>query len=68
MRKFGISAVIKMIPEDQDTEITYFLGQELAEHKMQFNEYEDNIRKVSKDDIVNFAAKVNIDTIYFLKN
>lgn len=68
MQKSGIAAVIKMIPEEQDTSITYFMGQELAEHKMEFDEYEENVRKVTKEDIVKFAGKVSIDTIYFLRN
>lgn len=68
MLKFGIAAVIKMIPEDQDTQITYFMGQEIAEYKMEFDKYEENIMKVTKEDIVNLATKVNIDTIYFLRN
>ena len=57
-----------MIPDEQDTLITYFLGQELAEQKMSFEEYEENVQKVSKQEIVEFASKVSIDTIYFLRN
>ena len=66
--KTGIVSIIKMIPEEQDTQITYYLGQDLAEHKMTFEEYEENINKITKQDIINFATKVSIDTIYFLKN
>lgn len=65
--KVGILSAIKMIPEEQDTAITYFMGQELAEHKMEYDEYEKNIKKVTKEDIVNLAGKVKIDTIYFLR-
>ena len=68
MQKNGIVSIIKMIPEEQDTQITYYLGQDLAEHKMTFEEYEENINKITKQDIINFATKVSIDTIYFLKN
>ncbi len=60
--------MIKGIPDEQDTGITYYLGQELSEFKMSFEEYEKEIKAVTKDEIVDFAKKVNIDTIYFLRN
>lgn len=66
--KNSVISVIRMIPDEQDTLITYFLGQELAEHKMSFEEYEENVQKVSKQEIEEFASKVSIDTIYFLRD
>lgn len=66
--KTCIASVVKMIPDEQDTVITYFLGQELAKYKMSLDEYEKNVRKVQKQEIENFASKVSIDTIYFLRN
>lgn len=66
--KTCVSSVVKMIPDEQDTIITYFLGQELAEHKMTLSEYEENVKKVQRDQIESFASKVSIDTIYFLRN
>ncbi len=68
MQKFGIISTIKSIPDEQDTGITYYLGQELSEYKMTFDEYEEEIQKVTKEEIVDFAKKVHIDTIFFLKN
>ena len=59
--------MVKSIPDEQDTGITYYLGQELSEYKMTFEEYEEEINKVSKEDIVEFAKKVSINTIYFLR-
>lgn len=64
----GIISMIKGIPDEQDTGITYYLGQELSEFKMSFDEYEKEIKAVTKDEIVDFAKKVSIDTIYFLRN
>ena len=64
----GIISMIKGIPDEQDTGITYYLGQELSEFKMSFDEYEKEIKAVTKDEIVEFAKKVSIDTIYFLRN
>lgn len=66
--KRGIISAIQLIPEEQDTEVTYYLGQDLAEHKMTFEEYEEEVRSVTKEEITNFASKVSIDTIYFLRN
>lgn len=64
----GIISAIKGIPDEQDTGITYYLGQELSEFKMSFEEYEKEIKAVTKEEIVEFAKKVSIDTIYFLRN
>ena len=47
--------------------ITYYFGQELSTFKMQFDEYTTNIQNVTRQEIINLAQKVNIDTIYFLK-
>lgn len=66
--KKSIISTIKKVPDEQDTEITYYLGQELAHTKTNLLEYERNIRLVNKDDIINLAKRVNINTIYFLKN
>ena len=44
--------MVKSIPDEPDTGITYYLGQELSEYKMTFEEYEEEINKVSKEDIV----------------
>ena len=60
--------MIKGIPDEQDTGITYYLGQELSEFKMSFDEYEKEIKAVTKDEIIEFAKKVSIDMIYFLRN
>lgn len=66
--KTGIISMIKSIPDEQDTGITYYLGQELSEYKMTFEEYEKEVRAVTKEEIIDFAKKVSINTIYFLKN
>ena len=60
--------MIKGIPDEQDTGITYYLGQELSEYKMSFEEYENEVNAVTKQDIVDFAKTISIDTIYFLRN
>ena len=66
--KTGIIANIKAIADEQDTELTYYLGQELAQNSTSIEEYEEKINNVSKEDIINIANKVSINTIYFLRD
>lgn len=66
--KKGIISTIKSIDDEQDTEITYFFGQELSGNKISIDEYIEKIQKVSKEDVIKIANSITINTIYFLKN
>ena len=66
--KNGIIASIKTIDDEQDTEITYYFGQELSGTKTSLEGYIENIQKVNKADILEVAKQISINTIYFLKN
>ena len=66
--KKTIISNILSIDDEQDTEIIYFLGQALSGKKVTLEEYVDMINKVKKEQIVEFAKMVKINTIYFLKN
>ena len=66
--KKGIIATIKTIDDEQDTEITYYFGQELSGTKTSLEEYIENIQKVNKSDVLEVAKQISINTIYFLKN
>ena len=66
--KKSIISGIRSIDDEQDTEITYFFGQELTNEKVPIEEYIKNIEKVSKEDIIKIAKSLQINTIYFLKN
>ena len=66
--KKGIIATIKTIDDEQDTEITYYLGQELTDNRISIDDYMARIEKVTKQDILNIAKNVGIHTIYFLKD
>ena len=59
---------VQSIPSQQDTEITYYYGQELSDTFMTLEEYIENINTQKKEKIVDLANKVNIDTIYFLRD
>ena len=66
--KNGIIASIKTIDDEQDTEITYYFGQELSGTKTRLEEYNENIQKINKADVLEVAKQISINTIYFLKN
>lgn len=66
--KKGIISTIDSIDDEQDTEITYFFGQELSEIKIGLDEYKKLVQDVTKENIVEIANNVYINTIYFLKN
>ena len=66
--KNGIIASIKTIDDEQDTEITYYFGQELSGTKTSLEEYIENIQKINKADVLEVAKQISIKTIYFLKN
>ena len=66
--KKGIISAIKGIEEEQDTEITYYFGQELSGNEVGTEEYIHEIENVTREDILNVANSININTIYFLKD
>ena len=66
--KKGIISAIKGNEDEQDTEITYYFGQELSQNEVSVEEYIEKISQVSREDVVNIANSVNINTIYFLKD
>lgn len=64
--KASIIETIKSIPEEQDSEMMYYFGQEISEHKMEYSEYEENVQKVEKQNVIDIANSIRINTIYFL--
>ena len=66
--KKGIISGIRSIDDEQDTEITYFLGQELTNSKTSLEQYIEKIQKVNKQDIIDVANSISINTVYFLKD
>lgn len=63
-----ILASIEAITEEQDTEITYYYGQELADQFVSIEEYANQIRQVNKEQVINLAKTISVNTIYFLKD
>ena len=66
--KKGIISSIKSIDDEQDTEITYFFGQELTNNKISLEDYIQKIQNVTKENIIEIAKSITINTIYFLRN
>ena len=66
--KKGIISSIKSIDDEQDTEITYFFGQELTNNKISLDEYISKIEKITKEDIIKIANSITINTIYLLRD
>lgn len=66
-KKYIISG-IQSIQDEQDSEIIYYIGQELSEKQISFEEYIEKINKVTMEDVKDVANKININTIYFLRN
>lgn len=66
--KKGIISQISLIDDEQDTQIVYFLGQELTNSNVGIEEYKQSISQVTREQIQNIASKININTIYFLRN
>lgn len=66
--KKGLVASIKAIDDEQDSGITYYFGQELSQSNVSIEDYIHKVEKVTKEDVIQIAEKVGIDTIYFLKD
>lgn len=66
-KKLIIESIIS-IGSEQDTEITYYYGQELSDAPISAAEYISKIEKVNKNDIIEIAKEICIDTVYFLRD
>lgn len=63
-----IIGAIKGTTAEQDSEITYYYSQELSKSFTSIEDYINKIEQVSKQDIIELAKEVWIDTIYFLRD
>lgn len=66
--KNSIIATIKTIDDEQDTLIIYYFGQELSNNKNTIEDYIKKIEETKREDVLNIANKVEINTIYFLRD
>lgn len=63
-----IISTVSGIPESQDAQITYYFGQELAKQSTTIQQYVENIKSVTPEEIKEVAKKIKINTIYFLRD
>lgn len=63
-----ISSTVGAITESQDSELTYYFSQELSDEFVSIDDYVAEINKIDKEQIVDIAKKIQINTIYFLKD
>lgn len=66
--KLLISSSVGSIPETQDSEITYYFSQELSDDFVSIEDYIKKINEVTKEQILDVAKNIQINTIYFLKD
>ena len=66
--KNNIVATINFIPDEQDSELMYCFSQELSGYEMGYEEYIQKINDITKEDIVELANRIQVNTIYFLTN
>lgn len=62
-----IVASLNMIKESQEDTITFYFDQSLFEENLPLDEYIKNIEEVSKEQVIDIAQKVSINTIYYLE-
>lgn len=66
--KTYLIAGIRNVEEEQDTEMVYYIGQEIAKTNLSLEEYMEKVEKVTREDILEVANSIKINTIYFLRN
>ena len=66
--KIIIASSVNSIPESQDSEITYYFSQELSDEFVSIEDYMKKINEVNKEQIVEIAQNIQINTVYFLKD
>lgn len=66
-KKLIVSSV-KGISSEQDTEITYYYGQELSDTFTTIDDYVTKVNNVTKSNIEEVAKEIWINTVYFLRD
>ena len=66
-KKLIVSSV-KGISSEQDTEITYYYGQELSDTFTTIDDYVTKINNLTKSNIEEVAKEIWINTVYFLRD
>lgn len=59
-------AVLKSVKDSQDTEIAYYFSQELSGKDLSIDENIEKFKAVTREEIIEIAKRIQINTIYFL--
>ena len=59
---------IKAIPEDQGSELIFYINSEISKTENSLDFYIEKINQVTREDIIEFAKHIQYNTIYFLRN
>ena len=62
-----IISSVNLIPESAEDMIAYYFDQRIFGDNFTITEYEEKLKNVTKEQVIEVAQKVSIDTIYFLK-
>ena len=62
-----ITSSVNLIPESQEDMISYYFDQKIFEDNLDITDYKKALEEVAKEQVIEVAQKVSIDTIYFLK-
>lgn len=62
-----ILASLRMIPESQEDTIAFYFDQQLFNENLTVDEYCKKLESVTKEQIVDVANKIRINTIYYLE-
>lgn len=65
--KTTIISTIDFIPDEQDTQISYYFGQEFTGKIVSIEEYKQKIQNITKDQVVELAKNIQLHTTYFLR-
>lgn len=53
--------------DDQSAMISFYLGEKISGMNWDIDHYKKEIKKVTREDVVNVIKKVHLDTVYFLE-
>ena len=62
-----IISSVNLIPESAEDMIAYYFDQRIFGDDLKITEYEEKLKNVTKEQVIEASQKVSIDTIYFLK-
>lgn len=63
-----VTASHKSMQDEQDSQIAYVFSKEMEQNKTRVEEYIQEIKNIQKQEIMNVANKIEINTVYMLSN